>query len=30
MRTHPSGITRTRIRVIGVNLGEILIKGKEI
>ena len=25
-----SGVTRTRIRVIGVNFSEILIKGKEI
>ena len=27
---HPSGVTRTRIRVIRVNFSEILIKGKEI
>ena len=27
---HPSGVTRTGIRVIGVNFREILIKGKEI
>ena len=26
----PSGVTRTRIRVIGVNLNEFLIKGMEI
>ena len=30
MGWHPSGVTRTRIRVIGINFGEILIKGKEI
>ena len=27
---HSSGVTRTRIRVIGVTFSEILIKGKEI
>ena len=27
---HPSKVTRTRIRVIGENFSEILIKGKEI
>ena len=27
---HPSEVTRTRIRVIGKNFSEILIKGKEI
>ena len=26
---HPSEVTRTRIRVIGVNFSEILTKGKE-
>ena len=30
MAYHPDGVTRTRIRVIGVNLSEFLIKGKEI
>ena len=30
MGWHPSEVTRTRIRVIGINFGEILIKGKEI
>ena len=30
MGCHPSGVTTTRIRVIGINFGEILIKGKEI
>ena len=29
MNWHPSGVTRTRIRVIGVNFSEILIKGKD-
>ena len=29
MKCHPSGVTRTRIRVIGVNFSEILIKVKE-
>ena len=28
MECHPSGVTRTRIRVIGVNFSELLIKGK--
>ena len=27
---YPSGVTRTRIRVIGVNFSEFLIKGNEI
>jgi len=27
---HPSEVTRTRIRVIGVDFSEVLIKGKEI
>ena len=26
---HPSGVTRTGIRVIGVNFSDFLIKGKE-
>ena len=30
MKWHPSGVTRTRIRVIAVNFSEILIKGKKI
>ena len=30
MRWHPSGVTRTTIRVIGVNFGEIFIQGKEM
>ena len=29
MNWHPSGVTRTRIRLIGVNFSEILIKGKD-
>ena len=29
MEWHPSGVTRTRNRVIGVNVSEFLIKGKE-
>ena len=29
MKWHPSGVTRTRIRVIGVNFSEILIKRKD-
>lgn len=27
---HPSGVTRTKIRVLGVNLSEFLIEPKEI
>ena len=27
---HPSGVTRTRIRVFGVNFSEFLIKGNEM
>ena len=30
MKWHPIGVTRTRIRVIGVNVNEMLIKVKEI
>ena len=30
MRWYPSGVTRTTIRVIGVNFGEIFIQGKEM
>ena len=30
MRWHPSGVKRTRIRVITVNFSDFLIKGKEI
>ena len=30
MRWHPSKVTRTKIRVIGVNFSETLIKGKSI
>ena len=30
MRWHPSGVKRTRIRVIIVNFSDFLIKGKEI
>ena len=30
MGWHPSGLTRTRIRVIGVNFSDFLIKGKDI
>ena len=30
MKWYPSGVTRTRIKVIGVKFSEILIKGKEI
>ena len=30
MKWHPIGVTRTRIRVIGVNVSEMLIKVKEI
>ena len=30
MEWHPSGVTRTKIRVVGVNFSEFLIKGKEI
>ena len=29
MKWHPSGVTRTRIRVTGVNFSEILIKRKD-
>ena len=29
MKWHPSGVTRTRIRVIGVNFSEILVKRKD-
>ena len=29
MEGHPSGVKRTRIRVIGVNFSDDLIKGKE-
>ena len=30
MQWHPSGVKRTRIRVIKVNFSDFLIKGKEI
>ena len=30
MGCHPRGVTRTRVRVIGVNFSEFLIKGKEL
>ena len=30
MGWHPREVTRTRIRVIGINFGEILIKGEKI
>ena len=30
MEWHPSGVTRTKIRFVGVNFSEFLIKGKEI
>ena len=30
MEWHPSGVKRTRIRVIGVNFSEFLSKGNEI
>ena len=30
MKWHPIGVTRTRFRVIGVNVSEMLIKVKEI
>ena len=30
MEWHPSGVTRTRIRVFWVNFSEFLIKGKEM
>lgn len=30
MEEHPIGVTGTRILVIGVNLSEMLIKGREI
>ena len=30
MKWHPIGVTRTRIRFIGVNVNEMLIKVKEI
>ena len=30
MEWHPSRVTRTRIRVIGVIFSDLLIKGKEI
>ena len=30
MGWHPSRVTRTRTRVIGVNFSEFLIKGKKI
>ena len=30
MEWHPSVVTRTKIRVVGVNFSEFLIKGKEI
>ena len=30
MQWHPSGVKRTRIRVITVNFSDFLIKGKEI
>ena len=30
MKWHPSDVARTRISVIRVNFGKILIKGKEI
>ena len=29
MGWHPSGVKRTRIRVIGVNFGDFCVKGKE-
>ena len=29
MRWHPSGVTRTGIRVMGVNFSDFLIEGKE-
>ena len=29
MEGHPSGVKRTRIRVVGVNFSDDLIKGKE-
>ena len=29
MKWYPSGVTRTRVKVIGVKFSEILIKGKE-
>ena len=30
MGWHPSGVTKTRIQVIGVNFSDLLIKGKDI
>ena len=30
MGWHPSGVTKTRIQVIGVNFSDFLIKGKDI
>ena len=30
MGWHPSGVTKTRIQVIGVNFSDFLIKGKGI